>query len=318
LAENLRVFITGAAGYIGRMLVDRLLQQDYVSLVVATDIKELATNPSHPKLVFAKVDIRSPLIGELMRQHRVNTVVHLATIVTPDKGISREMEYDVDVVGTRNVLQGCVEAGVRQLIVTSSGAVYGYYPNSPEWLSETDPLRGNEEFAYAYHKRLVEEMLAEFRRQQPQLKQLIFRPGTILGRNTRNQITALFHKKVVLGIVGSAAPFVFIWDEDVVNCIEKGIREGAEGIYNLAGDGVVTMREIAELVGKPYLPLPAWLAKTGLWVLGKLGLSRYGPEQVNFLRYRPVLSNRKLKEEFGYLPRKTSREVFEYYLSYNQ
>jgi UDP-glucose 4-epimerase len=48
-------------------------------------------------------------------------------------------------------------------------------------------------------------------------------------------------------------------------------------------------------------------------VLHPLGLSQYGPEQVNFLRYRPVLDNRRLKEVFGYVPRLSSAEVFELY-----
>ncbi|MAC99815.1 MAG: epimerase, partial [Pseudomonadales bacterium] len=39
-----------------------------------------------------------------------------------------------------------------------------------------------------------------------------------------------------------------------------------------------------------------------------------GPEQINFLRYRPVLSNRRLKEEFGYQLQKTSAETFEYFI----
>lgn len=83
---------------------------------------------------------------------------------------------------------------------------------------------------------------------------------------------------------------------------------------NLAGDGALSMREIAAILKKPYLPLPVRLVKSTLWLLRKLRLSQYGPEQVNFLRYRPVLSNQKLKTEFGYVPRKNSQEVFEYYL----
>ena len=46
----------------------------------------------------------------------------------------------------------------------------------------------------------------------------------------------------------------------------------------------------------------------------RIGVSQYGPEQVRFLRYRPVLANDRLKNEFGYFPRKTSREVFQHYL----
>ena len=52
-------------------------------------------------------------------------------------------------------------------------------------------------------------------------------------------------------------------------------------------------------------------APRALSVLHPLGLSQYGPEQVNFLRYRPVLDNRRLKEVFGYVPRLTSAEVFD-------
>ena len=63
------------------------------------------------------------------------------------------------------------------------------------------------------------------------------------------------------------------------------------------------------------MTLPAWLLQAALALLKPLGLTQYGPEQVNFLRYRPVLDNRRLKEVFGYVPRKTSAEVFEFYLA---
>jgi UDP-glucose 4-epimerase len=106
---------------------------------------------------------------------------------------------------------------------------------------------------------------------------------------------------------------VLIWDEDVVACLRKGIHEPLEGIYNLAGDGILTMRDIARRVGRPFLPLPAALVAGVLRLLHPLGLSRYHAAHVDFIRYRPVLSNRRLKEEFGYSPRKTTEEVFEFF-----
>ena len=225
-------------------------------------------------------------------------------------------------------------------------------------------------------------MLAEYRDQYPGLKQLIFRPGTILGENVNNQITDWFGKKIAIGIKGYESPFVFIWDQDVVNCIKKGITEDIEGIYNLAGDGTLTMKQIAGILKKPYVEVSDTLLErlfglfkkirgfqsdvkksipsligpvimnfqlvqdmlTGILprsvhpLLEKLhkaqnhlgqilpdnmgplfdllddNLPPYGPEQVVFLKYRPVLSNRKLKKEFGYTPLKTSEEVFRFYL----
>ena len=306
------VLVTGAGGYLGRQLVEALAAAG-VTTIVAVDVRDEPVEDRVDGVVYRAGDIRDPALGDLLREHSVDSVVHLAAIVNPGKGSSRELEHSIDVLGTENVLQACFDAGVRQLVVTSSGAAYGYHADNPVPLSEDDALRGNPEFAYSDHKRQVEELLARARVEHPELRQLVFRPSAILGDTTRNQITDLFEKKIVLGVAGSDAPFTFICDRDVVACLVKGILESTSGIFNLAGDGMTTMPEIARRLGKHYVPLPAWLIRAALTVLHPLRLSQYGPEQVDFLRYRPVLSNTRLKEEFGYSPQLSSTEVCEDY-----
>jgi UDP-glucose 4-epimerase len=164
----------------------------------------------------------------------------------------------------------------------------------------------------------VEELLARTRREHPELRQLVFRAGTILGARADNQITRLFDGGFVLGVRGSAAPFVLIWDQDVVGAILHGIRGGGAGVFNLAGDGTLSLREMASRLGKPYVALPPALLALGLRVGRRLGLTAYGPEQLGFLRHRPVLSNRRLKTELGYVPRKSTREVFEAFVAARQ
>ncbi len=303
------VLVTGASGYLGSLLVaDLLAASARVSSIVATDIR--TPDRVLEGATFVEADVRDPALSDVLRDHDVDVVVHLAAIVSPGRKTDRELEYSVDVDGTRNVLEACLAAGVGKVIVSSSGAAYGYHTDNPEWIDENDPLRGNPTFAYADHKRLVEEMLERWRSAHPELQQLIFRPGTVLGATAHNQITDLFDRPFVLGVSGADSPFVFVWDADVVACLRRGIETDATGIYNLAGDGVVTLRQVAEMLGKPYLPVPAPVLGAALSVMKRLGITQYGPEQINFLRYRPVLSNRRLKEEFGYTPAKTSEEVF--------
>lgn len=305
-----RVLVTGGGGYLGRQVVAALAGRD---AVVSLDVRELAQGERLPGVVYASADIRDPALVELMRSHGIDTVVHLAAIVTPGRRSDRAFEYAVDVDGTKNVLDACLATGVDQLIVSSSGAAYGYHPDNPAWLTETDALRGNEAFAYAWHKRLVEQMLAQARDAHPQLRQTVLRIGTILGETVDNQITALFDKARPLAVAGSDSPFVFVWDQDVVGAILHAIRSGRAGVYNLAGDGALTMHEIAARMGKRCRVLPAWLLAAALAVGRAFGLTAYGPEQLRFLRYRPVLDNRRLKEEFGYRPQKTSAEVFDFW-----
>lgn len=307
------VLVTGAAGYLGSLTVRHLVENTGRRYcLIALDVRRRPDLEALPGVRWLQEDIRTPRLPALLRELSVQTVVHLAAVVTPGRRSNRELEYSIDVLGTRNLVEACVQAGVQKLIVTSSGAAYGYHPDNPAWLTEEHPLRGNPVFAYAYHKRLVEELLAQYRRSHPGLRQLIFRPGTILGDTTRNQITRIFERPIILGLRGSESPFVFIWDQDVVRCLELGVRDlHRVGIYNLAGDGVVTLRDIAALLGKPFVALPArWIA-TALKALRALRLTSYGPEQVLFLQYRPVLCNRRLKEKFGYTPQLNSRQVFE-------
>lgn len=305
---TLNILITGSEGYIGQACIARLQSQHQV---VGVDIRP-ENAQSYP---YYREDIRSARLADIMQQHQITHVIHLASVMQASD--NRERDYDIDVNGTQNVVESCVQANVQHLTVTSSGAAYGYHANNPMWLSESDPLRGNKSFAYSYHKRLIEEMLADYRLEQPQLKQLVLRPGTVLGAQTKNQITDLFAKRRLLAIKGSESPFVFIWDQDVVNIIHDGVTASKEGQYNLAGDGAMTISDIAEALNKPLLTLPPWLLKSALRLGHKVGLTQYSAEQIDFLRYRPVLANQLLKASFGYTPQKTSREVFAFFLEHN-
>lgn len=311
-----RVLVTGAQGFLGRGLVEALARAPHIEHVVAVDVRDVPPQSRLPRVTCVVQDVRDSALVDTVGLHAIDTVVHLASIVTPGKGSNRAFEHSVDVGGTHNVVSACLAHRVGHLVVSSSGAAYGYHADNPAWLTEAHPLRGNEVFAYAHHKRLVEEMLAEVRQAHPALRQTVLRIGTILGERVDNQITALFEKPRILAIAGSESPFVFVWDEDVTGAILHALSgQAVPGCYNLAGDGALTLPEIATRLGKRLRVLPAGWLRTLLRVGSALGVSRYGPEQLDFLRYRPVLLNTALKERFGYTPRKTSAQAFDAFVA---
>ena len=302
----IKILITGAVGDVGSALLRELAQsEDSAYEVVATDIRPPADLPTGIR--FETLAVRGDDPDQVIGRERPDVVIHLASIVAPT---TRDFAHAVDVIGSRNVLTACIAHGVKRLVVTSSGAAYGYHADNAIPLVESDPMRGNPEFAYSDHKRQVEEMLAKARSEVPELEQVVLRVGTVLGAGLENQITALFHKPRLLALAGCESPFVFIWTRDLARILQRAISQGPEGIYNVAGDGALGVTDLAGALGKPVLRLPVWLLKLALGIAHPLKLSRYGPNQVRFLQYRPVLDNRALKEQFGYVPDLTSAEVF--------
>ncbi len=310
------VLVTGASGLIGHQVIAQLVEEPgTLSTIVALDLRLLPESERLDGVSYETGDIRKPDLEALFRHHEVDTVVHLAAVVSAGNEDTREHDYSVDVAGTENVLACALGAGVSHLVYTSSGAAYGYHADNPVPLSEDDALRGNPEFVYADHKRLVEEMLARHRDDHPELAQLIFRPGTILGETVDNQITGIFSRPVIVGVSGSDSPFVLIWDTDVAAAIVKGVSGRETGIYNLAGDGSVTLPDIAKRLGKRYVAIPVPIMRGILGLLKTLRVGHASPGQVKFLSYRPVLSNDRLKSEFGFAPSLTSSECFDRYQS---
>lgn len=307
----MRVLLTGAAGYVGTLLGARLAAVPGVS-VQGIDVRGRGGHaPSPGGVVIRAMDIRDPALAALLRDERIDAVVHLAAVLEPTR--DRARDFDVDVNGTRNVVTACVAAGVRHLAVTSSGAAYGYHADNPVPLREEHPLRGDAAFSYADHKRQVEALLAEARARHPALGQLVLRVGPVVGATTRNQITALFHRRVLLAVRGCDAPFAFVWDEDLVAVLAQGVLQGIAGVFNVAGSGALSVHDIAARLRKPVLALPAGVLRAALWAGRRLGVSRYGPEQVRFLQHRPVLANDRLLAAFGPVLQKDAAAAFDHF-----
>jgi len=310
---KLKVLVTGAAGDIGSRLSLALSQRNDVELYTTALEPLEAINSFHQ--VF---DVRDEAFLDWVEQIKPDVVVHLASIVKLPAAMSIEDAHDIDVKSTEKLLQTCVNMDVKKFIVTSSGAAYGYWKDNPEWLTEDMPVRGNADYFYSDHKRQVEETLARYRKEYPQLQQVILRPGTVLGPNFENPITNMFEKNIISGIQGSDSPFVIIWVDDLVNYLIESCVTDIQGVFNVAGDGTLSLQGIATRLNKPFLAIPAILIKAVLACLKPIGLSQYGPEQVKFVQFRPVLSNEKIKKQFEYQPQKTTVQAFEAFLEQSQ
>jgi UDP-glucose 4-epimerase len=178
-----------------------------------------------------------------MRQHDIEAVVHLAAIVQPAARDDDETLHDIEVGGTERVMQAAWMPGSRHVTVTSSGAAYGYHLfNRNRWLTEDDPVRGSDEFAYSRHKAEVERLLARYRRMHPDLGQLVLRPGTILGESPTTRSPTCSPSRSSSGCRTPTSRSCSSGTATSRRSSPAGVAQRITGIYNLAGDGALTLR----------------------------------------------------------------------------
>ena len=143
----MRTLVTGAAGFIGSTLVDRLLGDGHevVGLDNLTSGREanLDVAGQNPKFTFIKADIVSADLDGLLATHRPEVVYHLAAQIDVRHSVNDpQFDAQVNVVGTIRLAEAARQANVRKVINTSSGgSIYGTPHNYPTSESaNTDPL----------------------------------------------------------------------------------------------------------------------------------------------------------------------------------
>jgi UDP-glucose 4-epimerase len=305
-----RYLITGGSGYIGGRLIDELSGRDETELIVIVDV-----NPPKrqwPKTQYVKGDVRDRnSTRDLLQQHKIDALVHLAFILDPIH--DEAMMYDVDVNGTHATLWAASEAGIEQVLVTSSASAYGAWPDNPKPIAEDWPVRGAPDFSYARDKAEADRVCQLWAANHPDASIAIVRPCIVLGPNVDNYIVKSWLKAPFLPVLdGHDEDFQLVHEDDVVSALIALLDAKANGPFNLAGDGTMTWRQSGDMIGQKMREISMKNMKRLSGAMWRMRVPNADAPAGNldFLRYPWVVSTEKLKAETGWQPRFDTLETF--------
>jgi UDP-glucose 4-epimerase len=306
-AASRRILVTGLASWCGGRLAQVLEREPGVQAVIGIDTSE----PRHEleRTEFVRVATEAPLLRRIIFAAGIDTVLDTRLVADPLIA-TLDRAHEVNVTGTRNVLEACAAPGspVRKLVFKSSAHYYGSSADDPAFFGEEMKRSGRPATAIEHDLLDAEEAVAEFAARRRDATVTVVRVADALGGEPRGSHLALLSLPVVPAILGFDPRFQFIHEEDVIGAIAHVVRHDLPGTYNAAADGVLALSELASLLGKPLLPLlPPLGAAFAAAQLRRLGL-RVPVELVRQLRYGRGLDNRRLKAS-GYSYSYTTREA---------
>jgi len=169
------VAITGLGTFLGRRLVDRLLQRAPGLRIVGIDQRR--PYRMDDRVHFCRIDLTDPTadsqIAAVLHRERAEAFLHAAFRTNPTADL--EMDHELETIGSLHVMNACAAAKVRRLVVASSTMLYGPRPDNPNFLTEKHPLRGHPD-AHSVNNRVeVEALLASWTTRYPDAEVTVLR-----------------------------------------------------------------------------------------------------------------------------------------------
>ena len=320
---SLTVAVTGPTGEIGLPLLAELERDPRVGAVHG-----MARRPFDPagqgwrKVVYRRGDILDR--GSLAALFDgVDVVVHLAFAIFG----GREETHRVNLEGSRNVFEVAAAAGVERLVHASSVAAYGFHPENPQPLTEEVPARGSESFYYSAQKAELESTLDDVLLASG-VDAYVFRPCVVAGPRAtmliaktvegvrlgdplpaaRRALGRLPLAKPVLPDPG--VPIQLVHHDDVARALAAAIAgEGEPGAYNLAGEGEISVGDIAGALGWRSVPVPGPAVGLGAGLARRLSFLTPHFDWVTAVRTPVLMDTRKARRELGWEPRFDAAET---------
>lgn len=279
----MRVAVTGASGVLGRGLTARLLSQGHQVVGIARRRPQSWSSAAD----FIEADIRDA--GAVKRGITgADVVAHLAWARCP--GPDERIGHEVNVGGSRNVLEAMAETGTRRIVFASSAHVYGR-ADAPK--TEQDPMIPV--WANGVHQARVEDLLAA-----TDAEWVAIRSALVVGRNVDNWVRALLASPAYPDR-SSDRRLQVVHLDDALRLFTRAVVDTGitDGPVNLAAEGEQTFRRIAAALGRPIVPLRGPLRAWG----------RDG--ELEWVRSAPLMDTARLRQQWGFRPAWSCAESIE-------
>ncbi len=246
---DMKVIVTGGAGFIGSHLVDRLIQEGH-TVVVIDNLSTGSRKNLNPKAKFYRIDIRSKAVEAIFRKERPDALFHYAAQIDVRKSIvDPRNDAEINILGSLNLLESCRKCKVKKIIFASSGgAIYGEANIIPT--SETYPVQPISPYGAA---KLSVEQYLHYYHEIHGMRFCVLRFANVYGprQNSKGEggVVAVFadamlsgRRPIIYGSGQQTRDFVFVADAVEANIL--ALHAGKTGVFNIGTGKETSVREL--------------------------------------------------------------------------
>jgi UDP-glucose 4-epimerase len=290
-----KLLITGIATPLGRRLARRFAGS---FAVCGVDARPWAGRPREISMQVA--DLRKRDFEEVMRSERPHAVVHL--------GVRREMRgderarHDLNVRGTKRLLDLCAAFGVSQLVVISTSTVYGAAPENPLYMREDEPLSASRSYPEIRDRVEVDALASAFVWRVPEVRTTVLRPVHVLGPHSTGMLADYLRRARPPSVLGYDPLMQLIHEDDWTESIALTLTRGVRGVFNVTGAGQVPLRTAIAEMGSVPMALPEFVMRPWIRAGFAAGVLPWPEGAIDYLKFPVTISGEAFVQATGWKP----------------
>lgn len=292
------VLIIGIQGALAKITAEILINKYPHIQIHGVDSREIDQVPNRSQLTSQQTKYTRTNFEKIFREYQFDTILHLGRLGHSPATGNINKRIDINLVGTNTILELAYKFRCKKVVILSTHHVYGACADNSMFLKEDAPLRGS--FKYAELRDVVEmdQMCTNWMwKNQNQIETVVLRPCNIIGPQIKNSITQFLKTPYAPLPIDYNPMFQFIHEFDMADIIVKAAQHLKTGIYNVAGDDVITLHEAAKIIDVAKLKVPIIIVEQLARILSPVW--KFPHYLIDYLKYPSTLDNSELKKNLG-------------------
>lgn len=295
-----KILIIGIAGGLAQILTKRLWQEYPEYEIIGVDSRRIPDLSSIQNLKTIQIKFKRGSFENLFRENKFDIVYHLARMsLSSNSSTELAKRLELSVMGTNKILDLALEFGVEKFILLSTYHVYGASSENSIFLKEESPLRASVQYSELRDVVEMDQICEGFMwKNQNRIQTIMLRPCNIIGKQINNTMTKFLNSSLSLRPIDYNPMFQFIHEYDMATVLILAIEKLDIGIYNIAPDDYISLKEAVDIASKRSIPFVMSIAHSINKVLriAKLDVPGYF---IDYLKYSCLIDNKKIQNKIG-------------------
>jgi len=292
------VLIIGIQGALAKITAEFLIKKHPQIRIHGVDSRAIDDVPHRSQLTFQQIKYTRTNFEKIFREFNFDTVLHLGRLGHSRATGNINKRIDINLVGTNTILELAQKFHSKKVVILSTHHVYGAHGDNSMFLKEDAPLRGS--FKYAELRDVVEmdQMCTNWMwKNQNHIETVVLRPCNIIGPQIKNSITQYLKTPYAPLPIDYNPMFQFVHEFDMASIIVASAESLKTGIYNVAGDDVVSLHEASAIVGMRKMKVPIILVEQLAKIMTPVW--KFPTYLIDYLKFPATLDNSELKKNLG-------------------